>query len=891
MVVAALARRIFGSANDRRVKSYQPLVDAINALEPEVKKLSDEALKARTGEFRAELAAGKKPRDILVPAFATVREASKRSLGMRHFDVQLIGGMVLNDGAIAEMRTGEGKTVVATLAVYLNALQGKGVHLVTVNDYLAQRDAAWMGQLYNFLGMSVGTIIHDLSDEERKKAYAADVTYGTNNEFGFDYLRDNMKHSRDQMVQRGHDFAIVDEVDSILIDEARTPLIISGPADDRSEQYVMIDKYIPMMITDDDFELDEKARSATFTDAGIEKLEKKLLEDGVISGESLFDIENISIVHHLNNALKAHKIFSRDKDYIVRNNEVVIIDEFTGRMMPGRRYSEGLHQALEAKEGAAIQPENQTLASITFQNYFRLYEKLSGMTGTAATEAEEFANIYDLEVVSIPTNVPVDRTDEDDAIFRTTAEKYSEIAELVKDCQQRGQPILVGTTSIEKSEILANELEKAGVKDIKILNARHHEQEAQIIADAGMPGAVTIATNMAGRGTDIQLGGNPDMRIAAETAELEGEEREQKIAQIKAIIAEAKQKASKAGGLFIVGTERHESRRIDNQLRGRSGRQGDPGRSKFFLSLQDDLMRIFPIERMDSMLEKLGLEEGESITHPWVTKAIERAQAKVEARNFDIRKNILKYDDVMNDQRKVIFEQRLGLMDDDNVSETVRDMRHDVVDVIIAKAIPAHAYPEQWKAEQLAEAAKTYLNVDVPIKDWAAEEGIDIDIVRERLIDAADQVMAAKAAQYTPEIMRQVEKQILLNSVDGLWREHLVTLDHLSKVVGWRGLAQRDPLNEYKQEAYELFQSLLDNMRELVTTQLAHVNIQIRPPEEQVPDPAMMQAVQGAGGNEAGSADEFAAKVLTDEQLRNTRRNERCPCGSGKKFKHCHGAL
>jgi len=891
MVVAAFARKIFGSANDRRVKSYQPLVNAINALEPEVAKLSDEELKARTAEFKAQLAAGKKLEDLLVPAFATVREASKRTLGMRHFDVQLIGGMVLNDGSIAEMRTGEGKTVVATLAVYLNALEEKGVHLVTVNDYLARRDAAWMGQIYNFLGLSVGTIIHDLSDDERKKAYAADVTYGTNNEFGFDYLRDNMKHSRDQMVQRGHVFAIIDEVDSILIDEARTPLIISGPAEDRSEQYVAIDKYIPLLITEDDFELDEKARSATFTDAGIEKLEKQLLKDGLINGESLFDIENVSIVHHLNNALRAHKIFSRDKDYIVRNDEVVIIDEFTGRMMPGRRYSEGLHQALEAKEGTKIQPENQTLASITFQNYFRLYKKLSGMTGTAATEAEEFANIYELEVVSIPTNVDVDRTDEDDAIFRTTEEKYNEIAELVKDCHERGQPILVGTTSIEKSEILTDRLKKAGVKDIKVLNARHHEQEAQIIADAGIPGSVTIATNMAGRGTDIQLGGNPEMRIAAEAAGLEGEERDRKIAEINAIIAEAKKKAIAAGGLYIVGTERHESRRIDNQLRGRSGRQGDPGRSKFFLSLQDDLMRIFPIERMDSMLEKLGLEEGESITHPWVTKAIERAQAKVEARNFDIRKNILKYDDVMNDQRKVIFEQRLGLMDDDNVSDTVRDMRHDVVDVIIAKAIPARSYPEQWNAEQLAEAAKTYLNVDAPIKDWAAEEGIDSDIVRERLIDAADQVMAAKAAQYTPEIMRQVEKQILLNSVDGLWREHLVTLDHLSKVVGWRGLAQLDPLNEYKQEAYELFQNLLDNMRELVTTQLAHVNIQIRPPEEQVPDPALMQTNQAQSGADTATPDKFAAKTLTDAQLRNTRRNERCPCGSGKKFKHCHGAL
>ncbi len=886
MVVAAFARKIFGSANERRVKSYQPLVEAINALEPEVEKLSDEALKARTGEFKAQLAAGKKLKDLLAPAFATVREAAKRTLGQRHFDTQLIGGMVLNDSAIAEMRTGEGKTLVATLAVYLNALEEKGVHLITVNDYLARRDAAWMGQIYNFLGLSVGTIVHDMSDEERKKAYAADVTYGTNNEFGFDYLRDNMKHSRDQMVQRGHVFGIVDEVDSILIDEARTPLIISGPAEDRSEHYIKIDKYIPL-ITDEDFELEEKSRSATFTDAGIEKLEKKLFEDEVIRGESLFDTENVSIVHHLNNALRAHKIFSRDKDYIVRNDEVVIIDEFTGRMMPGRRYSEGLHQALEAKEGAKIQPENQTLASITFQNYFRLYKKLAGMTGTAATEAEEFVNIYNLEVICIPTNVAVIRVDEDDAIFRTTQEKFNEIAELVKDCHERGQPILVGTTSIEKSEVLAGQLKKAGVEDISILNARHHEHEAQIIADAGMPGAVTIATNMAGRGTDIQLGGNPEMRISAETEGLQDEERQQKIVQINAEITAAKKKAVAAGGLYVVGTERHESRRIDNQLRGRSGRQGDPGRSKFFLSLQDDLMRIFPIERMDSMLEKLGLEEGESITHPWVTKAIERAQAKVEARNFDIRKNILKYDDVMNDQRKVIFEQRLDLMDDDNVSETVGDMRHDVVDVIIAKAIPARSYPEQWNAEQLTEAAKTYLNVDVDVKKWSEEEGIDAEIVRERLVDASDQVMAAKAAQYTPEVMRQVEKQILLNSVDGLWREHLVTLDHLSKVIGWRGLAQRDPLNEYKQEAYELFQTLLDSMRELVTTQLAHVNIQIRPPEAQVPDPALMHTNQSGGD----VSEEFASKTLSAAQLKTTRRNERCPCGSGKKFKHCHGAL
>ncbi len=885
MVVAALARKLFGSLNDRRIKAYQPQVEKINALEAELEKLSDSEIKARTFNFRAQIAEGAKLKDLLVPAFATVREASKRTLGQRHFDVQLIGGMVLNDNAIAEMRTGEGKTLAATLAVYLNSLEGKGVHVVTVNDYLAQRDAAWMGQVYEFLGLSVGTIVHNMSDEQRAAAYGADVTYGTNNEFGFDYLRDNMKHTRAQMVQRGHNFAIVDEVDSILIDEARTPLIISGPAEDRSEHYIAMDKYM-VHVEDADFDLDEKTRAATFTDEGLEKFEEILREDDMVKGGNLFDAENVSIVHHLNNALRAHKIFTRDKDYIVKDNQVVIIDEFTGRMMPGRRYSDGLHQALEAKEGVAIQAENQTMASITFQNYFRLYNKLGGMTGTADTEAAEFADIYNLEVVTIPTNIAVGRVDEDDAIFRTVEEKFVAIAELVKDCQTRKQPILVGTTSIEKSEILAKELKKVGVKDIKVLNARHHEQEAQIIGEAGTPGAVTIATNMAGRGTDIQLGGNRELRIAAETQGLDEKAAAKKIEKIDAEIAKGKEIALKAGGLYVVGTERHESRRIDNQLRGRSGRQGDAGHSKFFLSLQDDLMRIFPIERMDSMLEKLGLEKGESITHPWVSKAIERAQAKVEARNFDIRKNILKYDDVMNDQRKVIFEQRLDLMDDENVSDTVADMRRDVIDSIIAKAIPPRSYPEQWNVEQLGEAAKTYLNVEAPVGEWADEEGIDVEEVQERLVKAADAVIAAKAAQYGPEIMRQVERQILLNSVDGLWREHLVTLDHLQKVVGWRGLAQRDPLNEYKQEAYELFEKLLDNMRELVTTQLAHVNVQVTPPEQQ-----QQQQFGAPLTLDDQGADEPPLKPLPDDVMRTTRRNQQCPCGSGKKFKHCHGKL
>ncbi|MHB1102680.1 MAG: preprotein translocase subunit SecA [Devosia sp.] len=918
MVFATLAKAIFGSANDRQVKRFQPKVDAINALEPELAKLTDAELQARTADFKAQLAQGAKLEDLLVPAFATVREAGKRALGMRHFDVQLVGGMVLNERSIAEMRTGEGKTLVATLPVYLNALTGEGVHVVTVNDYLARRDAAWMGQIYEFLDLEVGIIVHGLNDVERKASYAADVTYGTNNEFGFDYLRDNMKYSRAQMVQRGHPYAIVDEVDSILVDEARTPLIISGPSDDRSALYETADKLIPLL-GEGDFDIDEKQRSATFTDQGIEKLEERLTTDGLLKSASLYDIENVALVHHLNSALRAHKMFQKDKDYIVRNDEVVIIDEFTGRMMPGRRYSEGLHQALEAKEHVKIQAENQTLASITFQNYFRLYKKLAGMTGTAATEAEEFSDIYGLNVVTIPTNMPVTRVDEDDAIFRTAAEKYEEIANLIIDCKKRGQPILVGTTSIEKSEMLADLLRKKGIEDIKVLNARYHEQEAHIIADAGMPGAVTIATNMAGRGTDIQLGGNLEMRIQAQAEGLEGVERDTKIARIKEQIAADKAKTIEAGGLYVVGTERHESRRIDNQLRGRSGRQGDPGHSKFFLSLQDDLMRIFPVESMDSMLGKLGLEQGESITHPWVTKAIERAQARVEARNFDIRKNILKYDDVMNDQRKVIFEQRLELMDDDNVSETINGMRHDVVDAMIAKAIPDRSYPEQWNTEQLEAAAKTYLNVEIPAKAWAEEEGIDIEVVRERLIKIADEAAASKVAKYTPAIMRQVEKSILLQSIDGLWREHLVTLDHLSKVVGWRGLAQRDPLNEYKQEAYELFQALLTNLRELVTTQLSHVEIQVRQPELPQPpdmsklseihiDPltgendaeeASLMAAMASRALGATAAAGAAATLAGDVKLRpidpkllvGVPRNAPCPCGSGKKFKHCHGSF
>ncbi|WP_224703833.1 preprotein translocase subunit SecA [Devosia aquimaris] len=912
MALAALARRIFGSPSDRQVKRYQGKVAAINALEPELEKLSDEALRARTAEFRAQLEKGVDLDDLIVPAFATVREAGKRVLGMRHFDVQLIGGMVMNERGIAEMRTGEGKTLVATLPMYLNALTGKGAHLVTVNDYLVKRDAAWMGQIYNFLGLSWGVIVHGMTDAERKAAYAADITYGTNNELGFDYLRDNMKYTRAQMVQRGHAFAIVDEVDSILIDEARTPLIISGPSEDRSTLYTTLDNLMSI-IEEGDFELDEKQRAATFTDAGIEKLEARMAADGLLKTGSLYDLENVALVHHANSALRAHKLFRKDKDYIVRNDEVVIIDEFSGRMMPGRRYSEGLHQALEAKEHVKIQPENQTLASITFQNYFRLYEKLAGMTGTAATEAEEFADIYKLDVVTIPTNLPVQRVDDEDAIFRTAAEKFDAIADLIKQCQDRGQPVLVGTTSIEKSEMLAELLRKKNVGSMNVLNARHHEQEAFIVADAGLPGAITIATNMAGRGTDIQLGGNLEMRIQRETEGLEGAEREAKIEEIKRTIASDKAKALAAGGLMVIGTERHESRRIDNQLRGRSGRQGDPGHSAFFLSLQDDLMRIFPVDSMDSMLGKLGLEQGESITHPWVTKAIERAQGKVEARNFDIRKNILKYDDVMNDQRKVIFEQRLEMMDAEDISETVVEMRHDVVENIVAKAIPPRSYPEQWNIEQLEAAAKTYLNIELPIKEWAAEDGIDPEIVVERIKGAVDEAAATKEANTiatmeaagtpNPTIMRQVEKSILLQSIDGLWREHLVTLDHLSKVVGWRGIAQRDPLNEYKQEAYELFQALLVNLRELVTTQLSHIVLQPRAATPPTPDLSRLQETHIdplTGENDADEGDTIAdslgavgsdpsLKPIDPKLLVGVSRNAPCPCGSGKKFKHCHG--
>ncbi|KRB62669.1 preprotein translocase subunit SecA [Rhizobium sp. Root708] len=894
-----IARKIFGSANDRRVRSFQPNVVDINAIEEKTKALSDEQLAAQTVEFRKLLAEGKTLDDILVPAFAVVREASRRVLGMRPFDVQLIGGMILHSNAIAEMKTGEGKTLVATLPVYLNALSGKGVHVVTVNDYLARRDAATMGKLYSFLGLTTGVIVHGLSDEERAAAYACDITYATNNELGFDYLRDNMKYEKNQMVQRGHNFAIVDEVDSILVDEARTPLIISGPLDDRSDLYNTIDAYIPLLV-ESDYEIDEKQRSANFSEEGTEKLENLLRQAGLLKGQSLYDIENVAIVHHVNNALKAHKLFQRDKDYIVRNDEIVIIDEFTGRMMPGRRYSEGQHQALEAKEKVQIQPENQTLAQITFQNYFRMYDKLGGMTGTAQTEAEEFGNIYGLDVIEVPTNLPILRIDEDDEVYRTFDEKFKAIIAEIAEAQKRGQPVLVGTTSIEKSELLAEMMRKQGFTNFQVLNARYHEQEAYIVAQAGVPSAVTIATNMAGRGTDIQLGGNLEMRVERELGEVEeGPERDARIAAIVEEIKVLKQQAITAGGLYVIATERHESRRIDNQLRGRSGRQGDPGRSKFYLSLQDDLMRIFGSDRMDSMLTKLGLKEGEAIVHPWINKALERAQKKVEARNFDIRKNLLKYDDVLNDQRKVIFEQRLELMESANIAETVSDMRREVIEDLVEKHIPERAYAEQWDAAGLKERTNALLNLDLPVEDWVKEEGIGEDNIRERLTEASNAAFTEKAERFGDDIMRYVERSVVMQTLDHLWREHIVNLDHLRSVIGFRGYAQRDPLQEYKSEAFELFTSLLNNLREAVTAQLMRVElVQQAPPE---PEPPIMHAHHiDPDTGEDDFALYQASEVVVAPESRNPTdpatwgrvgRNEACPCGSGKKYKHCHGAF
>jgi preprotein translocase subunit SecA len=898
----SIAAKIFGTTNDRKVQKYKSRVEAIVQLEPEMAALSDDALKAKTAEFRAELAKGKPLDDLLVPAFAVVREAAKRSLGMRHFDVQMIGGMVLHEGAIAEMKTGEGKTLVATLAVYLNALEAKGVHVVTVNDYLAKRDADWMGKIYSFLGLSVGVIVHGLDDNQRRQMYGCDVTYATNNELGFDYLRDNMKYHLNEMVQRGHSYAIVDEVDSILVDEARTPLIISGPLDDKSELYNTLDKFIPALVAED-FELDEKQRSCTLTEKGNEHLEQVLGAAGVLHGANLYDAENVTIVHHVQQALRAHKLFQRDKDYIVKDDKVIIIDEFTGRMMEGRRYSEGLHQALEAKEHVAIQPENVTLASITFQNYFRLYGKLAGMTGTAATEADEFQDIYRLEVIDIPTNVAVARTDEDDEVYRTAREKYAAIIETIKDARTRGQPVLVGTTSIEKSEILAGLLKAQDVVH-NVLNARYHEQEATIIAQAGISGAVTIATNMAGRGTDIKLGGNYDMRVMNELADISpGIERERRSAAIAQEIEADKQKCIAAGGLFVIGTERHESRRIDNQLRGRSGRQGDPGRSRFYLSLDDDLMRIFGSERMDSMLTKLGLKEGEAIVHPWINKALEKAQQKVEARNFDIRKNLLKFDNVMNDQRKVIFEQRIGIMKGEEITETIDEMRHEVIDALVTRHMPQGTYAEQWQTAELREALREQVAIDFPVEDWAKEEGIADEEIRARVTKAADELYAEKRKTFTPEIMQQVEKAVLLQTLDQLWRDHIVTVDHLRQVIGLRGYGQRDPLNEYKNEAFTLFQAMVTKLRELTTSQIMRVEIQQQMPGDMLPDEDDLPFMQASHIDPLSGEDELMLlnnDAATTMLKRNPKkpetwgkvaRNEPCPCGSGKKYKQCHGTF
>jgi preprotein translocase subunit SecA len=906
--IPSLAKRFFGSANDRYIKGLDRIVQQINALEPALEKMSDAELRGRTDWLKERLAKEESLDDLLPDAFATVREAAKRTLGQRHFNVQLMGGIVLHRGQIAEMKTGEGKTLVATLAVYLNALEGKGVHVVTVNDYLARRDSEWMGQIYKFLGMSVGCIVPGIDDAQRRAAYACDITYGTNNELGFDYLRDNMKFRLEQMVHRDFNYAIVDEVDSILIDEARTPLIISGPMDDSSELYVKVNALIPKLGAED-FEKDEKHKQVTLTEQGVEHIEKLITETGLMKGPHLYDFQNVTLVHHINQALRAHKLFSRDTDYIVKDGEVVIIDEFTGRMMAGRRYSEGLHQALEAKEGVKIQRESATYASITFQNYFRMYPKLAGMTGTAMTEAAEFADIYGLEVIEVPTNLDCVRKDHDDEVYRTAKEKYDAILDLIEECRARQQPVLVGTVSIEKSEVLAGLLKQRKIPH-QVLNARYHEQEAYIIAQAGVPGAVTIATNMAGRGTDIQLGGNFDMRVRREAADIQdAAERERKIEQVRAEVAAAKEVALNGGGLYVVGTERHESRRIDNQLRGRSGRQGDPGASKFFLSLEDDLMRIFAADRMDSMLQRLGLKEGEAIAHPWVNKALAKAQQKVEARNFDIRKNLLQYDNVMNDQRKVIYEQRKELMRTNDVSDEINSMRHEVIEGLVGRYIPENAYPEQWDTKGLHEECLRVLNLDLTIADWAKEEGIDDTQISERITQAADRKMAEKAANFGPEVLRMAEKSMLLQILDQSWKEHLVALEYLRQGIGLRGYAQRNPLNEYKREAFDMFQSMLVRVRETVTGVLSRVEIRVQRPEDaevrrpaprvQAVHPEPVPALVGAGapapGDPSAGWRQAPQRQLVDRADPATwagvARNQPCPCGSGKKYKYCHGKI
>ena len=908
---ASLAKSIFGSANDRYVRGLGKYVDAINALEPGYEALSDDELRYQTEALRQRLADGDKLDDLLPEAFATVREAAKRTLGQRHYDVQLIGGIALHRGEIAEMKTGEGKTLVATLAVYLNALEGKGVHVVTVNDYLARRDAEWMGQIYEFLGMSVGVIIPNITDEQRREAYAADITYGTNNEFGFDYLRDNMKHERAQQVQRPFNYAIVDEVDSILIDEARTPLIISGPTEDKSDLYLRLDEIVKGF-EKEYYEVDEKSRHVNLSEEGNEEIERRVAEAGLLVTDNLYDVENTLVVHHLNEALRANIIFKRDIDYIVKDGKVVIIDEFTGRMMEGRRWSNGLHQAVEAKEGVKIEPENQTMASITFQNYFRMYPKLAGMTGTAATEASEFWDIYKLNVVEIPTNVPVTRIDEEDEFYKNTQDKFQAIAVAIAEKSKIGQPTLVGTVSIEKSELLSSFLDKEGVKH-EVLNARFHEREAHIVAQAGRLGAVTIATNMAGRGTDIQLGGNVEFRIEDELKDIPEDDpkRQLEIDRIKAEVAAEKQKVLEAGGLFVLGTERHESRRIDNQLRGRSGRQGDPGLSKFYLSLDDDLLRIFGPQTMFARLMNKNLEDGEAIISPWISKAIETAQKKVEARNYDIRKQVVEFDDVMNDQRKVIYEQRADIMDAETVSDVIADMRAETAASIVMAHCPPGTYPEQWDVDGLKESVDAVFGLQPPFEQWLEEEAVEQDILIERLQALADQHMADKLSQVEPERWDEVEKSILLQTLDHQWKDHLATLDALRQVIHLRSYAQKKPIDEYKQEAFLLFERLLITIREEVTRVLMRANVQIEAaPPPPLPDFITQHIDPFSGEDDTADIDAATGAVLSnlpplgipradfpggqagvDTATAPVSRNAPCPCGSGKKYKHCHGQI
>ena len=908
-MLGGFAKAIFGSSNDRYVKSIMKIVDQINGLENDISVMDDDRLKGQTQIFRDRLAAGETLDDILPEAFATVREASKRVMGMRHFDVQMVGGIVLHRGEIAEMRTGEGKTLTETLACYLNALEGKGVHVVTVNDYLARRDAEWMGRIYGFLGLTTGVVVPNIAEHERRAAYDNDITYATNNELGFDYLRDNMKYERAQMVQRPFNFAIVDEVDSILVDEARTPLIISGPTDDKSELYMQVQAVV-LQLDEGDYDVDEKSRNVTLTEDGTEKAERILESAGHLTGSNLYDYENTLVVHHLDQALKANVMFKRDIDYIVKDGKVIIIDEFTGRMMDGRRWSNGLHQAVEAKEGVEIEPENQTLATITFQNYFRMYPKLSGMTGTAATEAGEFHEIYKLNVVEIPTNLPVQRVDEDDQFYKNTQDKFGAIAKTIKEANDRGQPVLVGTVSIEKSELLSEFLEKEGVKH-SVLNARFHESEAHIVAQAGRLGSVTIATNMAGRGTDIQLGGNFEFRLGDELRDMpEGPEREAAINALKAEIAAEKAQVIDAGGLFVLATERHESRRIDNQLRGRSGRQGDPGLSRFYLSLDDDLLRIFGSETLFSKMMNSSLEDGEAIGGKWLSKAIETAQRKVEARNYDIRKQLVEYDDVMNDQRKVIYDQRSEIMDSDSVDDIIEDMLNDTVNNLVGDYCPEGTYPEQWDVESLKQKCAEMLGLAPDVDSWLQEDGLDPETIETRIADMANAKFKAKGAVLEETVWRQVEKSILLQTLDHHWKEHLSTLDALRQVIYLRAYAQKNPVNEYKQEAFGLFERMLSAIREGVTKTIATNDFRAEeefvPPQlPELPDFLTTHIDPFTGEDNSDDIDAGSLGLVTTTLQRppvpsgandpfadnpDLRRNDPCPCGSGQKYKHCHGA-